>query len=231
MINIKNLNKSFEKNHVLKDVSMNINQGEKIVIMGPSGCGKSTLLRILATLENFNSGEILIDEAPLQKIIPITQKLSMVFQSFNLFPHMSVLENLIFAPVKIHKKNKEEMTKKALKLLDTFSLMAQKDQSPKTLSGGQKQRVAIMRAMMLETPILLFDEPTSALDPEMTKEVLNSMELLAKSNQTILCVTHEVSFARKFADKIAFFHNGDLIKFEKTDDFFKSNHDLIQGFL
>ena len=231
MIEIKNISKSFGDNHVLKNISLNIQKGEKIVIMGPSGCGKSTLLRILATLESFEGGEIKINNQRLQNIKPISNALSMVFQSFNLFPHKSVLENLTFSPTKIHSMNKDEIENKAISLLERLGLKDQIHQSPKTLSGGQKQRVALARALILDPPIILFDEPTSALDPEMTSEVLTSMESLAEVDKTILCVTHEVEFAKRFADKIAFFSSGELLFFDKTQLFIDSELPEIQRFL
>lgn len=231
MIEIKQLSKSFGDNHVLKNVSLEVTKGEKIVIMGPSGCGKSTLLRILATLEDFQSGSVVIEKNNLLSIKPISKILSMVFQSFNLFGHKSVIENLIFAPIKVHKKNRNETILNAKAILDKLGLSDQSNQYPVTLSGGQKQRVAIARALMLDPPILLFDEPTSALDPEMTAEVLSTLDDLAELDKTILCVTHEVEFARRFADKVAYFSEGELVFFDTTQKFFESKHSSIQGFL
>ena len=231
MIEIKNVSKSFGDNNVLKGVSLKIDKGEKIVIMGPSGCGKSTLLRILATLENFEAGDIHIDKHELSNTKPISNSLSMVFQSFNLFPHKSVLENLTFAPIKIHKQDSSEIKKRSVELLNQLGLSEQIHQSPKTLSGGQKQRVAIARTLILDPPILLFDEPTSALDPEMTSEVLEAMEKLANLDKTILCVTHEVAFAKRFADKVAFFFEGELVFFGETLEFFNSTKPSISKFL
>lgn len=231
MITIKNLNKKFGDNEVIKNLNLEVNKSQKIVIMGPSGCGKSTLLRILATLEDFQEGDITIDGDPLKTIKPISRKISMVFQSFNLFEHMNTLKNLTFAPLKIHGADKAIVANKANELLDLFSLTNQRNQYPSTLSGGQKQRVAIARSLMMDPPVLLFDEPTSSLDPEMTSEVLKSLLHLSKLDKTILCVTHEVEFARSFADKIAFFHSGELIAFEEVDLFFQNDHPAIAQFL
>lgn len=231
MIKINSISKSFGHKKVLKNISLEIGKGEKIVLLGPSGCGKTTLLRILSTLETFEMGSILVDGIPLENISPITQKITMLFQSFNLFPHMNVMENILFAPQKIQKKKPQKLREKAEKLIQDFELTDQRNQYPKTLSGGQKQRVAIARAMILETPILLFDEPTSALDPEMSKEVLINLEKVSQANKTILCVTHEIEFARHFADKIAFIKDGVLIAFEKTPSFFKNPDKNIQNFL
>ena len=225
LLEVKHLHKEFGKNIVLKDINLSVNKGEVVVIIGPSGCGKSTFLRCLNGLEQIQGGVITVDGLPVEaekrEITKLRQKIGMVFQSYELFPHLSVIDNLIMAPTKVQKRSKAEATKEALELLDKVGLLDKKDYYPRQLSGGQKQRVAIVRALLMHPDILLFDEVTAALDPEMVHEVLQTMIELAKSGSTMLIVTHEMSFAEAVADRIVFFDNGEII--EETDnvkDFF-----------
>ncbi len=212
MIEVKNLKISFGNLNVIKDVSLDIAQGEKIAIIGPSGSGKSTFLRCLNRLETPDSGTILFkgqnltdDKTDINKI---RQKMGMVFQHFNLFPHLTVMQNIVLAPVTLKLKTKEEAEKQALELLAKVGLLDKKDVYPSTLSGGQKQRIAIVRSMAMDPEVLLFDEPTSALDPEMVGEVLNVIKDLANSGITMVIVTHEMGFAREVADRVIFMDGG-----------------------
>lgn len=206
MIEIKNLKKKFNNLEVLKNISLNIKEGEIVAIIGPSGSGKSTLLRCINLLETPTSGKILINETDITDkktdIMKIREKVGMVFQHFNLFPHMTVLENMIYAPVNVKGMNKDEAIKKSIELLKKVGLEDKKDQYPNKLSGGQKQRVAIVRALIMEPDVLLFDEPTSALDPEMVKEVLEVIRGLVKIGITMVIVTHEMKFAREVSNRI-----------------------------
>ncbi len=220
-IEIKNVSKDFENNdgtilHAVKNVSLTVNDGEVVVIIGPSGSGKSTLLRTVNGLEMAQSGAILIDGVDIMNkntdIRKIREEVGMVFQSFNLFPHLSVLDNITLAPIKVKKMPKEEAQAKALELLDKVGLLDKAHQKPNQLSGGQQQRVAIVRSLAMEPKAMLFDEPTSALDPEMIKEVLDVMLSLAKSGMTMLLVTHEMGFAKAAADKVVFMANGEIIE-------------------
>ena len=200
MINVKQLSKSFGDNEVLKSIDLTVKEGEVVVIIGPSGSGKSTILRCLNLLEEPTSGEIFFEgqniTAPDSNIDQIRQKMGMVFQSFNLFPHMSVLENLTITPVKIKKEDPEKAKEQALALLDQVGLKEKATSYPASLSGGQQQRVAIARALAMSPDVMLFDEPTSALDPEMVGEVLSVMQDLAKKGMTMVVVTHEMGFAK-----------------------------------
>lgn len=224
LLEIVKLNKSYDKTAVLKDISLEVHKGEVIVIIGPSGCGKSTLLRCLNGLERVQGGQILLDgEAILNKDTNwnlIRQKVGMVFQSYDLFPHMTVLENIILGPMKVQKKSKAEVVAQAEKLLDRVGLLERKDYYPRQLSGGQKQRTAIVRALMMNPEIMLFDEVTAALDPEMVREVLDVMMELAKNNSTMLIVTHEMQFARAIADRILFLDEGVIVEESTPDEFF-----------
>lgn len=226
LLKVTHLHKEFGNNVVLKDINLSVKRGEVVVIIGPSGCGKSTFLRCLNGLEKIQGGIITVDGLPVEAdkrdITKLRQKIGMVFQSYELFPHKTVIENIILAPTKVQKRNKEEVTKEAIELLDKVGLSDKKDYYPRQLSGGQKQRVAIVRALVMHPEIILFDEVTAALDPEMVHEVLETMIKLAKSGRTMLIVTHEMSFAEAVADRILFFDNGEIV--EETEDvkgFFK----------
>ncbi|MDD6572765.1 MAG: amino acid ABC transporter ATP-binding protein [Thermoflexaceae bacterium] len=223
MIKINNLNKYFGELHVLKDINLQVKSGEKLVIIGPSGSGKSTLIRCINYLEEPTSGEIFIDNIKMTKKnkIEMARKYSsMVFQQFNLYPNMTVLGNLMLAPTKLQKVPKEEARKTAMEALKRVGLEAKADQYPQNLSGGQQQRVAIARALCTKQPIILFDEPTSALDPEMVQEVLDVMIELSKENITMICVTHEMGFAREVADRVIFMDDGQIIEEGTPEHFF-----------
>ena len=228
-IEIKNVSKDFENNngtilHAVKNVSLTVNDGEVVVIIGPSGSGKSTLLRIVNGLETAQSGSILIDGIDIMDkdtdIRQLREEVGMVFQSFNLFPHLSVLDNITLAPMKVRKMSRKEAEDKAMDLLATVGLADKAHQKPTQLSGGQQQRVAIVRALAMEPKAMLFDEPTSALDPEMIKEVLDVMLKLAKSGMTMLLVTHEMGFARAAADKVVFMADGEVVESGTPEEMF-----------
>ena len=211
IIRVKNLSKSYSTLAVLKDINFEIIPGEVVAVIGPSGSGKSTFLRCLNVLDHINGGEIWFHNTKindLKKYNQLRTEVGMVFQHFNLFPNMTVLKNIMYAPVKVRKRNKKEVEIQALELLDKVGLKSKKDSYPDMLSGGQKQRVAIARALAMEPEVLLFDEPTSALDPEMVGEVLNVMKDLAKSGMTMIVVTHEMGFAREVADRVIFMDGG-----------------------
>ena len=225
MIRLVNLNKSFGGNHVLKDVNLEVNEGEKLVIIGPSGSGKSTTVRCMNFLEEPTSGEVYIDGTKLTKknhTKVVRNTSSMVVQQFNLYPHKTVLENLMLAPVKLHGKSRAEAKKLAMKYLTMVGLAEKADAYPATLSGGQQQRVAIARALCTESKIMLFDEPTSALDPEMVQEVLDVMIRLSSENITMVVVTHEMGFARQVADRIVFMDDGRIIEPGEPEHFFNN---------
>lgn len=225
MIKINGLNKYFGELHVLKDINLQVKSGEKLVIIGPSGSGKSTLIRCINYLEEPTSGEIFIDNIKMTKKnkIEMARKYSsMVFQQFNLYPNMTVLGNLMLAPTKLQKVPKEEARKTAMAALKRVGLEAKADQYPQNLSGGQQQRVAIARALCTKQPIILFDEPTSALDPEMVQEVLDVMVELSKENITMICVTHEMGFAREVADRVIFMDDGQIIEEGTPQHFFEN---------
>ena len=228
-IEIRNVSKDFENNngtilHAVKNVSLTVNDGEVVVIIGPSGSGKSTLLRTVNGLETAQSGSILIDGIDIMDkdtdIRQVREEVGMVFQSFNLFPHLSVLDNITLAPMKVRKMSRKEAEDKAMELLATVGLADKAHQKPTQLSGGQQQRVAIVRALAMEPKAMLFDEPTSALDPEMIKEVLDVMLKLAKSGMTMLLVTHEMGFARAAADKVVFMADGEVVESGTPDEMF-----------
>ncbi|ANE42379.1 amino acid ABC transporter ATPase [Fervidobacterium sp. SC_NGM5_O18] len=210
IIKIENLVKRFGKLEVLKGINLLVKKGETIVIIGPSGGGKSTLLRCINKLEEYQGGKIYLDGVDIDKydVNQLRTRIGMVFQQFNLFPHMNVLENLILAPTKVKKMPREQAIEKAKALLSRVGLLDKIDAYPEQLSGGQKQRVAIARALMMDPEIMLFDEPTSALDPELVGEVLDVMKDLARSGMTMLVVTHEMGFARDVADRIVFISQG-----------------------
>lgn len=216
MIRVENLHKNFGELEVLKGINIEVSKGEVIAIIGPSGSGKSTFLRCINRLEEPSSGAIYIDNQNIMDkktdINKVRQKLGMVFQNFNLFPHKNVLENITLAPTKLKKLPKETAEKKAMELLGRVGLIDKKDFYPSKLSGGQKQRIAIARALAMEPEIMLFDEPTSALDPEMIKEVLDVMVDLAKEGMTMMIVTHEMGFARNVASRILFMSEGEIIE-------------------
>ena len=236
MIKLDHINKFFGDLHVLKDVSLEVAEGEKLVIIGPSGSGKSTTVRCMNFLEVPTSGHVYIDGHELttkNKTKIIRDYESMVFQSFNLYPHLDVLTNLILAPVKIHGKSKKEATDLAMHYLEVVGLKDKAHVYPTTLSGGQQQRIAIARALCCQSKIILFDEPTSALDPETIQEVLDVMIKLAKeSNITMVVVTHEMGFARQVADRVVFMADGQIIE-EGTPEHFFTNpqHDRVKQFL
>ena len=220
LVKVNHLHKEYENHVVLKDISFSVKKGEVVVIIGPSGCGKSTLLRCLNGLEKIQGGVVTVDNLPVEpdskEITKIRQKIGMVFQSYDLFPHKTVLENITLAPRKVQKRDKEEVTKEAIALLDKVGLADKKDYYPRQFSGGQKQRAAIVRALCMHPEVLLFDEVTAALDPEMVHEVLETMLELAKSGSTMLIVTHEMAFAKAVADRILFLDGGEIV--EQTDD-------------
>jgi polar amino acid transport system ATP-binding protein len=226
MIQINNLSKSFKNNTVLKDISLKINQGEVVALIGPSGSGKSTLLRHVNGLETPSNGQVLVDGVNIfesdKNLQDIRSSVGMVFQHFNLFPHMNVLQNVTYAPIKVRKLSKELAEKKALELIEKVGLSDHIKKNPAQLSGGQKQRVAIARALAMEPKIMLFDEPTSALDPEMVKEVLDVIKSLAHTGVTMLIVTHEMNFAKEVADRIIFLEEGILLEDSNPIEFFNN---------
>ncbi len=226
IISIKGLNKWFEDFHVLKDVNLNVGAGEKIVICGPSGSGKSTLIRCINRLEKHQQGTIMVIGHELTEDIRdvslIRQEVGMVFQSFNLFPHLTILENLTLAPIWIRKISKRESEKLAWKYLKRVNIAEHAMKYPSQLSGGQQQRAAIARSLCMQPKIMLFDEPTSALDPEMVNEVLDVMVTLAEEGMTMICVTHEMGFARRVADHIIFMDEGRIVERQVPDKFFKN---------
>lgn len=213
---VKDLKKSFGKNEVLKGIDLTVNSGEVVCIIGPSGSGKSTLLRCLNRLEEINGGNIIINDhditSPEIDINKVRENIGMVFQHFNLFPHLSVLENITLAPTQLNKYAQEEAKTKALELLSQVGLSDKADAYPNSLSGGQKQRVAIARALAMNPNIMLFDEPTSALDPEMVGDVLNVMKELASLGMTMIVVTHEMGFAREMGDRVIFMDGGYIVE-------------------
>ncbi len=224
LLQIKNLHKRFGDNTVLDGVSLSVEQGEVIVIIGPSGCGKSTLLRCINGLEPIQAGEILLDGTPIdgraKQSTEQRQKVGMVFQSYELFPHLSVMDNILLAPTKVQKRAKAEVEAEALSLLERVGLADRAKSFPRELSGGQKQRVAIVRALIMHPEVMLFDEVTAALDPEMVREVLDVILGLAEQGRTMLIVTHEMQFARAIADRIIFLDNGKILEDAAPEQFF-----------
>ena len=220
LLEIKNLKKSFNKNTVLEDISLQVEKGEVLAIIGPSGSGKSTLLRCITKLETPDSGEINFDGT-----------FGLVFQNFKLFPHHSVMKNITNAPIKVQKRNPEEVYKEAEALLEKMDLPDKKDAYPCELSGGQQQRVSIARALAMNPDILFFDEPTSALDPELTGEILKVIKDLASEKMTMVIVTHEMNFAKKVADNIIFMENGYIEEQGTPEEVFQSNNPRIKEFL
>ena len=237
MIDVKNLNKKFGENHVLKDINEHIEKGEKVVIVGPSGSGKSTFLRCLNLMERPTSGHIIVEgqditTAKSNEVNQIRRKMGMVFQHFNLFPHMTILDNMTLAPMKVKGVSKADAEKKALELLERVGLADRANAYPIQLSGGQKQRVAIVRALAMEPDVMLFDEPTSALDPEMVGEVLDVMKELAKEGMTMVVVTHEMGFAREVGNRVLFMADGKLLEDGTPADIFENpTNPRLQEFL
>jgi general L-amino acid transport system ATP-binding protein len=236
IIQCSNVNKWFGEFHVLRDVSVDIGLGEVVVVIGPSGSGKSTFIRCINRLEEHQEGKIIIDGIELshdvRNIAAIRREIGMVFQQFNLFPHLTVLQNITLAPLKVRSWKKDRAESKARELLERVGIPEQADKYPGQLSGGQQQRVAIARALAMEPKIMLFDEPTSALDPEMIKEVLDVMKELAHTGMTMVCVTHEMGFAREVADRVLFFDQGRIVEQGTPEYFFESaQHPRTQLFL
>ncbi|PSL48550.1 L-arginine ABC transporter ATP-binding protein [Salsuginibacillus halophilus] len=236
MINVKNLDKSFGDARVLKDISTTIEKGEVVTVIGPSGSGKSTFLRCLNKLEDPSGGSVVVDGKdimdPNTNINDVREQIGMVFQHFHLFPHMSVLDNLAYAPTKVKGLSKADAEARAQDLLQKVGLSDKAEQYPSRLSGGQKQRVAIARALAMEPDTMLFDEPTSALDPEMVKEVLDVMKSLADTGMTMVIVTHEMGFAREVADRVLFLDEGRLVEDAPPATFFSQpESERAQDFL
>ena len=229
MIEIKNLTKSYEKKCILKNINLKINDNEQISIIGKSGCGKSTLLRCIARLEKIDKGQILIDNENINDIKNFYNKVGMVFQSFNLFENMTVLENLIIAPVKLKMYSKQEALKLAKNYLKEINLENKINEYPKNLSGGEKQRVAIIRALMEKPKILLLDEPTSSLDPQMKKEVLELVTKLKDYNMTIIVVSHELN--KDFSSRIIFVDNKTILSDDTVEGIFNNENETIKNFL
>ncbi len=224
MIQVEDLHKSFGDNEVLKGINETIHDGEVVVVIGPSGSGKSTFLRCLNLLETPNKGKVIVDgeqiNAPGVDVNKVRQKMGMVFQHFNLFPHLTVMENITLAPTMLGKMTKEEALEKGKSLLTTVGLLEKADAYPSQLSGGQKQRIAIARSLAMEPEIMLFDEPTSALDPEMVGEVLDVMKSLAESGMTMVVVTHEMGFAREVGSRVLFMDDGEILEQAVPEELF-----------
>ncbi|MCR6734374.1 MAG: amino acid ABC transporter ATP-binding protein [Afipia sp.] len=226
MVGISGLNKWFGDFHVLRDIDLNVGRGERIVICGPSGSGKSTLIRCINALEEFQEGRINVDGIELgpnlRRVDDVRREVGMVFQSFNLFPHLTVLENCTLAPIWVRNIPKKDAEAAAMKYLERVRIPDKADKYPGQISGGQQQRVAIARALTMNPKVMLFDEPTSALDPEMVKEVLDTMVDLAKEGMTMLVVTHEMGFAKEVADRVVFMDAGQIIEANTPDRFFSN---------
>lgn len=236
LIRVRNLRKQFGDLEVLKDVSLDVHKGEVLVVIGSSGSGKSTLLRCINHLEKASGGEIFLNDmqinAPQANLNKVRQELGMVFQQFNLFPHMTVLENIMSAPLCVAKREREEVRQHSLSLLEKVGLLDKQNQYPAMLSGGQQQRVAIARALAMKPKVMLFDEPTSALDPELIGEVLHVMKALASEGMTMMVVTHEMGFAREVADRICFMENGQVAEIGTPRQIFEeSRNDRLRSFL
>lgn len=236
MISLRGINKHFGPLHVLRDVNLEVQQGQVVVVLGPSGSGKSTLCRTINRLETVGTGTIAVDGQPLPQegkaLTKYRADVGMVFQSFNLFAHKTILENVMLAPLKVRKISKAQARSKAMSLLERVGIANQADKLPAQLSGGQQQRVAIARALAMEPKVMLFDEPTSALDPEMVTEVLEVMTSLAKGGMTMLVVTHEMGFARRAADRVVFMADGQILEDTTPDQFFAApSTDRARDFL
>ena len=235
-IDVQDLHKSYGDNEVLKGITTQFHEGDVVCIIGPSGSGKSTFLRTLNLLETITSGKVIVDgyelSDPKTNVDKARENIGMVFQHFNLFPHMTVLENITFAPVELGKESKEEAEKHAMELLEKVGLADKRDAKPDSLSGGQKQRVAIARSLAMKPDIMLFDEPTSALDPEMVGDVLNVMKDLAEQGMTMLIVTHEMGFARQVANRVVFTDGGEFIEDGTPEQIFDNpQHPRLKDFL
>ncbi len=236
MIKAAGVNKFFGELHVLKDINLEVPRGQVVVVLGPSGSGKSTLCRAINRLEPINSGEIAVDGKPLpaegKALAALRADVGMVFQSFNLFAHKSIVDNVMLAPQKVRKVPAAEARKTAMELLERVGITNQADKYPAQLSGGQQQRAAIARALAMKPKVMLFDEPTSALDPEMVQEVLDTMTGLAKDGMTMLVVTHEMGFARRAAHRVVFMSDGEIVEDAKPDEFFtEPKSDRAKDFL
>lgn len=236
MLKVKDLKKSFNKNEVLKGISFEIKKGDRLAIIGPSGCGKSTLLRCLNMIENPTSGQIVFNGVDITKknteLSKVRKKIGMVFQQFNLFDNLTVLDNIILAPVKLKIMSESKAKNKACELLKIINLYDKKDNYPNELSGGQKQRVAIIRTLIMNPNIILFDEPTSALDPEMVVEVLELIKKIADEGMTMIIVSHEMNFVKNCANKVMFLENGKVSFFGSVDDAFSnSGNNRLNEFL
>lgn len=225
LIKIDSVVKEFGDNRVLDGLSLSVREGEVVVIVGPSGCGKSTLLRCINGLEPIQGGEITFRgqkvDGNSRSIVGIRQKVGMVFQNYELFPHMTILENIVLSPVLVQKRGRKEVEEEAMQLLSRVSLEEKRDSFPRELSGGQKQRVAIVRALCMHPEVLLFDEVTAALDPEMVREVLDVMLTLARQGRTMVIVTHEMSFAKAVADRVIFIDEGNIVEEGSPEGFFE----------
>ena len=226
LVVLKDVNKHFGQLHVLQNINLSIAKGEVVVVIGPSGSGKSTLCRTINRLETFESGSIIIDGQPLPEegkaLAQLRSDVGMVFQSFNLFAHKTILDNVTLGPIKVRKQSKAEAEKRAMELLDRVGVAHQAAKYPAQLSGGQQQRVAIARSLAMEPKVMLFDEPTSALDPEMINEVLDVMIRLAKDGMTMVVVTHEMGFARKAAQRVVFMSDGQIVEQASPEEFFNN---------
>ncbi|MBQ0756060.1 MAG: amino acid ABC transporter ATP-binding protein [Amphritea sp.] len=236
MVELRDLNKWYGEFHVLKNINLEVKQGEKIVICGPSGSGKSTMIRCINHLEEHQKGDIVVSGIPLNEDIKnieaIRKEVGMVFQHFNLFPHLTVLENCVLAPIWVKKMPRKEAEAQAMELLERVKIPDQALKYPGQLSGGQQQRVAIARSLCMNPDVMLFDEPTSALDPEMIKEVLDVMIELATEGMTMLCVTHEMGFAKTVADRVIFMDGGQIVEENEPHEFFNNpQHERTQLFL
>lgn len=236
ILHIKNLSKCYGDTKVLKNINISVKKGEVVVIIGPSGCGKSTLLRCLNGLEEIQEGEVLLDDQVVnpnkKNLSKNREKIGMVFQSYDLFPHLTILQNVTLAPIKVKKRNRREVEKEALELLERVGLRSKKDDYPRQLSGGQKQRVAIVRALIMHPEVLLLDEITAALDPEMVREVLDVVLDLAKEGRTMVIVTHEMQFAKAVADRVTFLEGGKIVEEgDPKKHFEKPETDRLQRFL
>lgn len=236
ILKVNGLSKKFDDLPVLDNLSLSVKKGEVVVIVGPSGCGKSTFLRCLNGLEDIDEGEVLLGEEkvnPNKKNLSRTrERIGMVFQSYDLFPHKTILQNITLAPIKVKKRKKAEVEEEAIKLLDRVGLLSKKDSYPRQLSGGQKQRVAIVRALIMHPEVLLLDEITAALDPEMVREVLDVVLSLAKEGRTMLIVTHEMAFAKAVADRAIFLENGKIVEEGSPEEFFDNPQtDRLKRFL
>ena len=236
ILHIKNLSKCYGDTKVLKNINISVKKGEVVVIIGPSGCGKSTLLRCLNGLEEIQEGEVLLDDQVVnpnkKNLSKNREKIGMVFQSYDLFPHLTILQNVTLAPIKVKKRNRREVENEALELLERVGLRSKKDDYPRQLSGGQKQRVAIVRALIMHPEVLLLDEITAALDPEMVREVLDVVLDLAKEGRTMVIVTHEMQFAKAVADRVTFLEGGKIVEEGDPKKLFeKPETDRLQRFL